>query len=86
MLFRSKRGPLPKPIPVADMNAQGSPAERAGMNQMLTVTAVGSPATVRAKLDAIIAQTQADELIIAGAVHDHAARLRSYELLAGIAA
>ena len=78
-----KRGPLPKPIPVAEMNALGSPAERAGMEQMLTVTAIGSPATVQAKLNEIIAQTQADELIIAGAVHDHAARKRSYELLMG---
>lgn len=78
-----KRGPLPKPIPVAEMNALGSPAERAGMEQMLTVTAVGSPATVHAKLNEIIAQTQADELIIAGAVHDHDARKRSYELLMG---
>ncbi len=81
-----KRGPLPKPISVAEMNALGSQSERAGMEQMLTVTAVGSPASVHTKLEAIIAQTQADELIIAGAVHDHAARLRSYELLAGIAA
>ena len=80
-----KRGPLPKPIPVTEMNALGSPAERAGMNQMLTMSAVGSPATVRTKLDAIIAQTAADELIIAGAMYDHAARLRSYELLAGVA-
>ena len=79
-----KRGPLPKPIPVADMNALGSPAERAGMEQMLTVTAVGAPATVRARLNQIVEQTQADELIIAGAVHDHAARKRSYELLAGV--
>ena len=78
-----KRGPLPKPIPVAEMNALGSPAERAGMEQMLTVTAIGSPATVQAKLNEIIAQTQADELIIAGAVHDHDARKRSYELLMG---
>ena len=38
-----KRGPLPHPIPVAEMNALGSPAERAGMEQMLTVTAVGAP-------------------------------------------
>ena len=30
-----KRGPLPKPIRVADMNALGSPAERAGMEQVL---------------------------------------------------
>jgi len=79
-----KRGPLPKPIPVADMNALGSPAERAGMEQMLTVTAVGAPATVRARLNQIAEQTQADELIIAGAVHDHVARKRSYELLAGV--
>ena len=78
-----KRGPLPKPIPVAEMNALGSPAERAGMQQMLTVTAVGSPDAVHAKLNAIIAQTQADELIIASAVRDHAARRRSYELLLG---
>ena len=79
-----KRGPLPHPIPVAEMNALGSPAERAGMEQMLTVTAVGAPATVRGRLSDIVAQTQADELIITGAVHDHAARKRSYELLAGI--
>ena len=76
-----KRGPLPKPITVAEMNTLGSPAERAGMNQMLTISAVGSRTTVRAKLDAIIVQTAADELIIASAMHDHAARLRSYELL-----
>ena len=79
-----KRGPLPHPIPVAEMNALGSPAERAGMEQMLTVTAVGAPATVRGRLSDIVAQTQADELVITGAVHDHAARKRSYELLAGI--
>ena len=78
-----KRGPLPKPISVAEMAALGSQAERAGMEQMLTVTAVGSPTTVHTKIKQIIAQTQADELIIAGAVHDHAARLRSYGLLAG---
>ena len=81
-----KRGPLPKPISVAEMAALGSQAERAGMEQMLTVTAVGSPTTGQTKIKQIIAQTEADELIIAGAVHDHAARLRSYELLAGIAA
>jgi hypothetical protein len=31
-----------------------------------------------------LAQTQANELIVAGAVHDHTARLRSYGLLAGV--
>lgn len=77
-----KRGPLPKAITVAEMAALGTPAERVGAEQMLAVKAVGSPATVHARLNEIIAQTRADELIIASAVHDHAARKRSYELLA----
>ncbi len=77
-----KRGPLPKPITVAEMNALGSPAERAGAEQMLSIAAVGSLATVQARLNEIVSQTQADELIIASALHDHAARKRSYELLA----
>jgi alkanesulfonate monooxygenase SsuD/methylene tetrahydromethanopterin reductase-like flavin-dependent oxidoreductase (luciferase family) len=66
------------------MDGLWNDAERAGVEQMLAVSAAGSPATVRAKLDAIISQTQADELIIAGAVHDHAARKRSYALVAGL--
>jgi hypothetical protein len=36
------------------------------------------------QLSSILAQTQANELIVAGVVHDHAARLRSYGLLAGV--
>ena len=79
---RGRRGPLPKPVPT--MDGLWADAERAGVEQMLAVSAAGSPATVRAKLDAIISQTQADEIIIAGAVHDHAARKRSYELVAGL--
>ena len=79
---RGKRGPLAKPV--ATMEGLWSEAERYGVEEMLKISAFGSPATVRAKLDAIIAQTDADELIIAGAVHDHTARRRSYELLAGL--
>jgi len=78
---RGIRGPLQKPVPT--MDGLWTDAERAGVEQMLAVSAAGSPAIVHAKLDAIIAQTQADELIIASAVHDHAARKRSYELLRG---
>jgi alkanesulfonate monooxygenase SsuD/methylene tetrahydromethanopterin reductase-like flavin-dependent oxidoreductase (luciferase family) len=43
---------------------------------------VGSPATVRAGLEAFTATTGADELIVASAIFDHQARLRSLELLA----
>ncbi|HSB25304.1 MAG TPA: LLM class flavin-dependent oxidoreductase, partial [Burkholderiaceae bacterium] len=35
---------------------------------------------------ALVERTGADELIIAGAIHDHTARLRSYEIAASLAA
>jgi luciferase family oxidoreductase group 1 len=77
---RGHRGPLPKPVQT--MDGLWSESERHAVEQMLSVAAVGSPNTVHAKLNDIIAQTQADELIIASAIHDHAARKRSYGLLA----
>jgi luciferase family oxidoreductase group 1 len=43
---------------------------------------VGSPATVRAGLEDFVAATKVDELIVASAIYDQPARLRSYELLA----
>ena len=81
---RGVRGPLPRPIDPAVMATLWNDREKAGVQRMLTATAVGSPTTVRRQLDAIILRTQADELIVAGAVHDHAARLKSYGLLAAL--
>jgi luciferase family oxidoreductase group 1 len=43
---------------------------------------VGAPATVRARLDPLLAATQADELMITTMIYDHAARRHSYELMA----
>ena len=43
---------------------------------------VGPPGSVRARLQQIAAEYQADELVILTMTHDHAARRRSYELLA----
>jgi alkanesulfonate monooxygenase SsuD/methylene tetrahydromethanopterin reductase-like flavin-dependent oxidoreductase (luciferase family) len=36
---------------------------------------------VRNELERFVEETEADEVIVATAIHDHAARLRSYELL-----
>ncbi len=44
---------------------------------------VGSPATVREKLQRLVVETQADELMVVTAMYDHEARKRSYALLAG---
>jgi len=79
---RGRRGPLPRPIEPAAMEALWNPQEKAGVQRMLAATAVGSASSVLRQLQAIAGQTAADELIVAGAIHDHAARLRSYELLA----
>ncbi len=83
---RGVRGPLPRPIAPAEMATLWDPRERAGVERMLAASATGTPEAVRRQLAAITLRTQADELIVACAVHDHAARLRSYELLAGLAA
>jgi luciferase family oxidoreductase group 1 len=79
---RGQRGPLPRPIDPARLESMWTPQEKAGVLRMLAASAVGSPAAVRAQLAALVEQTAADELIVAGAVHDHAERLRSYGLLA----
>ena len=41
------------------------------------------PQSMAQQMQGIVERTAADELIVAGAIHDHAARLRSYQLLAG---
>ena len=77
---RGRRGRLPRPID--DIEAYWTAEEKERASAMLRCSFVGSPRTVRAELDRFAAETQADELIVAAAIHDHHARLRSYELLA----
>jgi len=79
---RGQRGPLPRPINPAELETLWTPHEKAQVQRMLVASAVGSPDTVRRQLAALVAQTGADELIVAGAIHDHAARLASYEAIA----
>jgi luciferase family oxidoreductase group 1 len=81
-LFRGTRGQLRPPID--DIETYWSPTEKAQASNMLACSFVGSPETVRRGLERFLEQTGADELIIAAAIYDHAARLRSYELLAEV--
>ncbi len=79
--LRSGRpGKLPPPRPgYADALGEG---ERAMIGQALACSAVGSPSTVRTAVDAFVARTGADELMVTSQIWDPAARVRSYELLA----
>ncbi len=52
---------------------------------MLEHSIVGSPETVRKDLESFVALAKADELMVVTSIHDHAARIRSYEIVADIA-
>ncbi|MCB8819879.1 LLM class flavin-dependent oxidoreductase [Microvirga rosea] len=81
-LFRGARGKLRPPID--DIESYWTPAEKAQAMNMLSCSVVGSAATVRRGLEDFVAQTGADELIVASAIYDHRKRLRSYEILADV--
>jgi alkanesulfonate monooxygenase SsuD/methylene tetrahydromethanopterin reductase-like flavin-dependent oxidoreductase (luciferase family) len=81
---RGQRGPLPRPIEPAQLATMWSAQEQLGVQRMLAAAAVGTPAQVRSQLEAIVERTGADELIVASAIHEHAARERSYALLAAL--
>jgi luciferase family oxidoreductase group 1 len=81
-LFRGTRGKLQPPI--ADIESYWSPSEKAQASNMLGCSVVGSPQTIREGLARLIEKTGADELMVASAIYDHGARLRSYEILADV--
>jgi luciferase family oxidoreductase group 1 len=79
-MFRGARG-LSQP-PIDDIESYWSPMEKAQAILMLARSIVGSPHAVRAGIDSLVAETAADELIIVSDIYEHAARLRSFELIA----
>jgi len=81
-MFRKDRGYL-KP-PIDDIETYWTPVEKLQASRMLGCSFVGSPKTVESGLKDFIAKTGVDELMVSSAIYDHAARLRSYELLAGL--
>jgi luciferase family oxidoreductase group 1 len=82
-LFRGTRGQLLPPID--DIETYWSPSEKAQASNMLRCAFVGSRETIRRQLSAFIEETGADELMVAAAIYDQGARLRSYEILADVA-
>ena len=81
-MLRGDRGYLQRPID--DIEDYWTPAEKIQASRMLKCSFVGSPATVRAELQAFVQETQVQELMVASAIYDQTARLKSYELLAEI--
>jgi luciferase family oxidoreductase group 1 len=79
-LRRGRPGKLPPPD--VRFPERLSPVEAHMIEEMLAYTVAGSGETVRRGLEASVARTGADELMLTSQIHDHAARLRSYEITA----
>ena len=82
-IFRGERG-LSQP-PIDDIESFWTPMEKAQAMQMLERSIVGTPETVRQGIEAFVAETGVDELMVVSDVFDHTARLRSFELIASAA-
>ena len=78
-LIRGTAGRIPPPID--DVDTYWTPAEKLHVAGMLACSFVGSRATVGRGLKEFLDRTGVGELIVASAIFDHAARLRSYEIL-----
>ncbi len=79
--LRSGRpGKLPPPVP--GYGESLDPGAAAMLRHALSCSVVGGPQAVREGLRDFQARTGADEIIVTAQIFDHAARLRSYEILA----
>jgi luciferase family oxidoreductase group 1 len=78
--FRRLRAGRPGPIPtIEEALAEGGEVAADGTGDRVVV---GSPETVRDRLDELLGASGADELMILTTTHGHEERRRSYELLA----
>ncbi len=82
-IFRGARG-LSQP-PIEDIETYWSPLEKAQAQRMLARSIIGSQATVRHGIAALVAETGADELMVVSDIYDHKARLHSFETIAAAA-
>ncbi|WP_421693580.1 LLM class flavin-dependent oxidoreductase [Aestuariivirga sp.] len=82
-MIRNERGLLQPPID--DIESYWTPVEKMHASRMMACSFVGSPATVERTLKDFLARTGLDELIVASAIYDQQAKLKSFELLKNLA-
>ncbi len=75
-------GKLPRPT--RDLDGEIGIPMRKAVDQSLRISAVGNPEAVKEQLRGLIAEHQPDEVILTGQIHDHTARLRSFEIAAQV--
>jgi len=70
--------------PVDDMDHVWTASEKLMVEQRMGGSIIGGPEKVRNGLRSVQELTRADELIVHAMIYDHAARLRSYEIVAEV--
>jgi alkanesulfonate monooxygenase SsuD/methylene tetrahydromethanopterin reductase-like flavin-dependent oxidoreductase (luciferase family) len=70
--------------PIDTMEGRWSVMEKAGVERSLGESIVGSRTTVQRGLEAFIERTGVDEVMVTASIYDHAARLRSFEIVAEV--
>jgi luciferase family oxidoreductase group 1 len=84
LVRRNKGEYLPLAPPEEAAAYPYSPADQAAIARNRAKMSVGSPQTVKGKLNALIESTKADEVMVTTMLYGHEARKRSYELLAEV--
>ena len=77
-LFRNNPSPLLPPV--ENLDKQLSDYEKMLLDSRTGSSIVGSPKTVKEKLQQFLNDTQADEMIINAQIYEHSARLKSFEI------
>lgn len=77
-LRRGRPGKLPPPVEHLELDRYA----QAMLSDALACSIVGGPDTVRVGLQRFVEATGADALMVTAQIHDHAARKRSFEILA----
>jgi alkanesulfonate monooxygenase SsuD/methylene tetrahydromethanopterin reductase-like flavin-dependent oxidoreductase (luciferase family) len=81
-LIRGKPGQLQPPV--ENMDKIWTPQEKAAVEGRVGGSVIGSATTVKNRLETILEETKADELMVNAMIFDHEARLRSYEIVADV--
>ncbi len=72
--------------PVESMAGRWLPHEKDAVGSFLAMAMVGGPEKIRARLEVLLEQTEADELIFTCDLYQHEHRLRAFDILAGLRA
>ncbi|MGB7316973.1 MAG: LLM class flavin-dependent oxidoreductase [Planktotalea sp.] len=81
-LRTGKPGPLP--LPTHDLATLVPAPVMQQVNHALSCSATGAPDSVYRGFETLISRYNPDEIMVTGMIHDHAARVRSFELASNV--